>query len=83
MTHSMTTASRDHAPAPGRQLLVVALLLASRLLAHLAGRLARTAPAGAASIGREFHVVEQDGQLVGLVYDEGRLVATLPGVGRL
>jgi hypothetical protein len=83
MTHSMTTAARDRAPAPGRQLLVVALLLGSRLLAHLAGRLTRTAAAESASDGREFHVVEQDGQLVGLVYDDGRLVATLPGVGRL
>jgi hypothetical protein len=83
MTHSMTTAARDRAPAPGRQLLVDALLLGSRLLAALAGHLTRTSPAGATFVGREFHVVERDGQLVGLLYDGGRLVATLPGVGRL
>lgn len=83
MTHSITSAAHEGASPPGRQLLVTSLLLASHLLAHLAGRLARTATARDASAGREFHVVEHDGQLVGLVYDDGELVATLPGVGRL
>ena len=83
MTQLMTTAGHDRALAPGRRLLVVALLLGSRLLTHLATRLTERASRGQASSGREFHVVEQDGHLVGLVYDNGRLIATLPGVGRL
>jgi hypothetical protein len=68
--------------APGRALLITALLLAGRALERLATRLAHGG-ADPHGDGREFHVVEQDGRHIGLLYEDGRLVALLPEIGRL
>lgn len=68
-------------PAIRPERLLAAVLLA---LAATAGRLAarllreeRRVPA------REFATIELDGRTVGAVYEDGRLVAVLPGVARL
>ncbi len=84
MTHSMTAAHAPAAQAAGRRLLITALLLAGRALEQLAARLA-TAPATEALRPglREFHLVEQEGRMVGMLYEDGHLVALMPEVGRL
>ena len=61
--------------------LLAAALLA---LAASAGRLAaRLLPRQRGTPTREFGTIEIDGRTVGAVYEDGRLVAVLPGVARL
>lgn len=70
-------------PRAGRHVIAAALYGAARLLAAAASRLAARAARAAADRHREFEVVERDGVLVGMLYEDGRLVALLPEVGRL
>ena len=68
---------------PGRQVVAALLHGAARALLAAAERLAARAVQSAARREREFEVVERDGVLVGMLYEDGRLVALLPEVGRL
>lgn len=68
---------------PGRPLLAALLYGAAHALAAAAERLAARAAQPLTKRHREFEVVERDGVLVGLVYEDGRLVALLPEIGRL
>lgn len=71
-------------PMAARHVAAAVLYGAARMLAAAAERMAaRAATRQAAQAGREFHVVEVDGAPVGMVYEDGRLVALLPEVGRL
>jgi len=68
---------------PGRHVLAALLYGAAQALAAVAERLAARAAQPAAAGHREFEVVERDGVLVGMLYEDGHLVALLPQVGRL
>jgi hypothetical protein len=68
---------------PGRHLAAALLHRAARALAAVAEHIAARAAEREAIRHREFEVVEQDGALVGMLYEDGRLVALLPDIGRL
>jgi hypothetical protein len=71
------------APPARAPLLAAVLYAAARLLAAAAERLVGRAAQAAAQRHREFEVVERDGVPVGMLYEDGRLVALLPEIGRL
>jgi len=66
---------------PSRRLAVGLLLALSAVAARLAARL-HVAEKVSVSV-REFSVLELDGRPGGALYEDGRLVAWLPGVDRL
>lgn len=69
------------APPQPQRLIALALLAVAGAAGRAAARLLRE-PAPV-EIAREFGTIEIDGRRVGAVYENGRLIALLPGVARL
>lgn len=63
------------------RLLAAALLMLAATAGRLAARLLRDEPRREPH--REYTTIELDGRLVGALYEDGRLVAVLPGIVRL
>lgn len=69
-------------PGPARRWTAAVLIAASTALARLAARLDKT-HVEAADTAVEFVALEVDGRRFGAVYENGRLVGSLPDVYRL